>query len=68
MARKVPKRDYGQAKSTPARKASNWTPFATSKPAAPAHRAICTNCDGAGTYDAFDRAANTWFRYNCNQC
>lgn len=55
MARKVPKRDYGQAKSAPARAASNWTPFA-----APAGRKdIVDDVE----YEAVDRVKRTWFTY-----
>jgi hypothetical protein len=53
MARKVPKRDYGQAKSAPARAASNWTPFAAPK----GRQDIADDVK----YDAFDRVKSRWY-------
>lgn len=54
MARKVPKRDYGQAKSALERPAaSNWTPFAAPK----GRQDIVDDVK----YDAFDRAKRSWF-------
>lgn len=55
MARKVPKRDYGQAKSAPARAVSNWTPFA-----APTGRKDIVD-DVA--YEAVDRVNRGWFTH-----
>jgi len=56
MARKVPKRDYGQAKSAPVRaKASNWSPFAAPK----GQQDITDDTE----YIAFDRAKNRWFAH-----
>jgi hypothetical protein len=55
MARKVPKRDYGQAKSAAARPVSTWTPFA-----APAGRKdIADDVE----YDAVDRVKQSWFTH-----
>lgn len=54
MARKVPKRDYGQAKSAPSRPtASTWTPFAAPK----GQQDITDDTQ----YDAFDRVKRSWF-------
>jgi hypothetical protein len=53
MARKVPKRDYGQAKAAPARAASTWTPFAAPK----GRQDIADDVQ----YDAYDRVKNRWF-------
>jgi hypothetical protein len=54
MARKVPKRDYGQAKSAPARPAaSNWTPFAAPK----GQKDVADDVE----YEAVDRVKRTWF-------
>jgi hypothetical protein len=59
MARKVPKRDYGQAKG-------GYSPF---KKAAPVKvKTICSTCGGAGAYDAYDRVKGAWFTYYCNNC
>jgi hypothetical protein len=58
MARKVPKRDYGQAKG-------GYSPF---KASVPARKTICTTCDGAGVFDAYDRVKGAWFTYYCNAC
>jgi hypothetical protein len=55
MARKVPKRDYGQAKSAPARPASTWTPFAAPK----GRQDIVDDVE----YDAVDRVKREWFKY-----
>jgi hypothetical protein len=53
MARKVPKRDYGQAKSGPARAASTWTPFAVPK----GQQDIADDVK----YDAYDRVKRHWY-------
>jgi hypothetical protein len=55
MARKVPKRDYGQAKITPARPASTWTPFAAPK----GRQDIADDVE----YEAVDRAKGRWFTH-----
>jgi len=55
MARKVPKRDYGQAKAAPARPASNWSPFAS-----PKGRQDITDDT---RYDAYDRVKRSWFTH-----
>jgi hypothetical protein len=56
MARKVPKRDYGQAKSAPARPAaSTWTPFAVPK----GRQDIADDVE----YEAVDRVKRTWFTH-----
>ena len=55
MARKVPKRDYGQAKAAPARPASNWSPFAS-----PKGRQDITDDT---RYDAYDRVKGRWFTH-----
>jgi hypothetical protein len=56
MARKVPKRDYGQAKSAPARPAaSNWSPFAAPK----GRQDIADNVE----YEAVDRVKREWFTH-----
>jgi len=55
MARKVPKRDYGQAKGAPASPASNWTPFAAPK----GQKDITDDTE----YEAVDRAKGRWFTH-----
>jgi len=55
MARKVPKRNYGQAKAAPARPASNWSPFAAPK----GRQDIADNVE----YTAFDRVKREWFTH-----
>ena len=55
MARKVPKRNYGQAEAAPARPASNWTPFAAPK----GQKDITDDTE----YDAVDRVKQSWFTH-----
>lgn len=55
MARKVPKRDYGQAKSAPARAASTWTPFAAPK----GQQDITDDTK----YEAYDRVKRSWITH-----
>jgi hypothetical protein len=56
MARKVPKRDYRQAKSAPARtQASTWTPFAAPK----GRQDIADDVK----YEAYDRVKRGWFTH-----
>jgi hypothetical protein len=56
MARKVPKRDYGQAKAAPARPAaSTWTPFSVPKGR--------QNIADDVKYSAFDRVKREWFTH-----
>jgi len=55
MVRKVPKRDYGQAKAAPSRPASTWTPFAAPK----GRQDIADDVK----YDAVDRVKLTWFTH-----
>ena len=61
MARKLVKRDWGQAKS-------GYTPFAKSRPAPVKQVALCETCGGARTYEAYDRVYQTWFTYRCTAC
>jgi hypothetical protein len=61
MARKVPKRDYGQA-------TGGWSPFASSAPTKPVAHQLCRTCDGARTFDAYDRVRDGWFTYSCPDC
>jgi hypothetical protein len=56
MARKVSKRDYGQAKAAPARpQASTWTPFAEQ----PKRKPVSDDTE----YEAFDRVRGGWFKH-----
>lgn len=55
MARKLVKRDWGQAKG-------GYTPFAKSSPKA---KEMPVNDTGCTCYDAFDRARGVYFTQKC---
>ena len=62
MARKLVKRDWGQAKG-------GYTPFAKSSPKAPVKQvALCDTCGGGRQYEAYDRIQGAWFTYRCTAC
>lgn len=56
MARKLVKRDWGQAKG-------GYTPFAKSAP-----KKVMLVDSGCTCHDAYDRARGVWFTQKCGNC